>query len=305
MEKPYNVIIKKYYNSHQIKAFKNHIKPNSSSNNQVKNLTKKTREKNGNRFSEDENLEKIDYEELAQNKIRSMKNSINRSKDKIYGLAQSNVWLHFLTFTLDPKKIDRYDYNLTTKTIRKFFNNIKNRYDETLRYLLIPEAHKDGAVHFHALVGSDNPKDLEIALQLEFSGNYDKGNKVYNINRFNLGYTTSTRVLDTQKVSTYVTKYITKELMLATKNKQRYFRSNNLREPEIIRLHLEPEELQKFILEQEKKAINTENSYTKTINIQAPGYDNQLDIYNFPTSYEEQIADKLLNYFDSYNLSIN
>lgn len=307
VEKPYNVVVKKYKDSYQIKTFKNSIKSKSSSYKDVKTLTKKTRQKNGNRFSDDHQVDEVCLtdQEIVENQIRSLKNSINRTKSKIYDLAKSNEWSLFANITLDPKKIDRYDYDLCKKKVLQFFNDIKKRYDKTLRYLIIPELHKDGAIHFHALIGSDSLSDLKIALQLEYSGlRTTMGLKRYNMNRYNLGFTELTYVQDTQRVSNYVTKYITKELINTTKHKQRYFRSNNLDEPVLEKTLLNTDELKKFILEQEKKALMSDNSYSKTIDIQAPGYDNQMCIYNFATSYAQDIEQSINQYFENCDISV-
>ena len=320
MEKAYNIMIKKYENSYQIKIFKNGIKP--SSNKKYKNIIKNLQEYNSNRFTdfEIEDLEAEEIERLEKLKEkrelelelknimseeRSLKNSVNRSKSNIYDLAKSNTWLYFLTITLNKEKINRYNYENAIKKIRQWFNNVKKRYDNTMTYLMVAELHKDGAIHFHALVGSEDRERLKKALQLNFSGKFDKKNRrVDNVNRFNLGHTTSTVITDSQKAANYLTKYITKELIVRTKGKKRYFRSNNIKKCEIERVKLSKEELQKYILSQEKKALLDKNSFTKTIDINAPNYENQLTIFNFLGTPPNIIISQLTEYFNEYDIKI-
>lgn len=55
-----------------------------------------------------------------------------------------------MTFTLDGSKIDRYDPVAIVKRLNVWLDNRVRR--DGLKYLLVPELHKDGAVHFHGLV---------------------------------------------------------------------------------------------------------------------------------------------------------
>lgn len=54
--------------------------------------------------------------------------------------------------------------------------------------------------------------------------------EIYNINKrsFKYGFTTATKIESTEKVSNYITKYITKELIIMSKGQHRYLYSKNL-----------------------------------------------------------------------------
>lgn len=318
--KKYNIKITKFDKSYRVKTFKKAIKTNE--NESYKRVVKNVQSTHDDRFVENEEeldqeekdrleylREKKENEELQRkilNRERSIKTSINRTKNKLYDLAKSNDFSYFITLTLDQKKIiDRYDYEECTKKVLKNIKYIKNTYDKDMYYLIIPEKHKDGAWHFHGLIGSSNQLALENALKLKFSGKYFKNEKVYNIGRYHLGWSNTTKIIDTQRASNYITKYITKELVGVTKNRKRYFSSKNLKMPEEIEILMSREELQKFVLEQEKKAFCDKDSYTKTIRINAPGYENEMSIYNFSTSYNDFINNKILNYFEIYKININ
>lgn len=73
--------------------------------------------------------------------------NVKRAKDKIFDIAFMNEWDYMVTLTLDQTKIDRYDVKEINKRVGQWLKHQVQRKD--LRYLVIPEYHKDGAVHFH------------------------------------------------------------------------------------------------------------------------------------------------------------
>lgn len=146
-----------------------------------------------------------------------------RAKTNVYDICRSNEWDYFLTLTFSPDKVNRYDYSECLKKLQRRFENIRNKYAPDMKYVLVPELHKDGAVHFHGLISGCNSKYFEPAINpQDGSFIYFKGNKVYNWNLYTLGYATATAVLDTQKVSFYITKYLTKQSAEFLKGKRRF-----------------------------------------------------------------------------------
>lgn len=170
---------------------------------------------------------------------RSQIVSNNRAKQKIYELARSNEWEYFLTLTFAE---DRYNYELLTKKLSKWLNNIKTNYAPDMKYIFVPELHKDGALHFHGIVSNIGN------LPLVDSGHKDKnGNIIYNINCYKMGFTTATKVTDSGRVASYMTKYITKDLISYSKGKKKYWASKNCKKPNITDYHLENEDIQDFL----------------------------------------------------------
>lgn len=165
------------------------------------------------------------------------KSSLNRTKQKIYDYAFSNDWSNgwFFTLTFDNAKIEnRYDYDICYKRIYQFLKNIKD-YNPDCKYLFVPEQHKDGAWHFHGiLTNCDNLKMVDSGKYAKGKKIYDhevKGSKkIYNVNTrsWKYGFTTATKIEDTNKVSSYITKYITKDMIKNTSGKHRYIYSKNL-----------------------------------------------------------------------------
>lgn len=165
--------------------------------------------------------------------------SINQTKNRIYSLARANTWEWFITMTFDRSKTDSSDYQEVVDSLHRFLVNLKEHYAPNLVYLIVPELHKDGKhYHLHGLISNTGKLDFV------FSGHFDrKGQPIFNIAQWRLGFTTATRVCDTAKVSGYITKYITKECCSVLKNKKRYYCSNNINRPQEIYTFLNQDEL--------------------------------------------------------------
>ncbi len=174
-----------------------------------------------------------DCKDLEKKAEHSRYNSFMRTKNMVYSLARSHVWEWFVTFTFDPLKVDSFDYSEVTKKLSKWLNNARLNCPD-MKYIVVPELHKSGRFHFHGLFsGIDD-------MRLESSGHYDnKGNEVYNIGSYKLGFTTATRVNSLEKVVMYISKYITKELCGVTANKKRYWHSKNLVAVEPVEMYFE------------------------------------------------------------------
>lgn len=178
--------------------------------------------------------------ERVPDKARSMAVSMGRSKQAVYDCARANKWDYFLTFTLNKAKVDRYDFVKCKKKLQYWLDNFKRRKCPTLEYLVVPEQHEDGAWHFHALCfGLCN--DLLVD-----SGHLDKrGNTVYNLPGYTLGWFTAELVGDTHRISTYITKYIEKTVYSIPSGK-RYFVSRGVLKPDVKTFTLTEEEKQQL-----------------------------------------------------------
>lgn len=167
---------------------------------------------------------------------RSFRSSLNRTINKIYYLSRSNLWNWFITLTFAPEHVNSFDYSECTKKLSVWLNNCK-RNCPTIKYLIVPEKHKSGRYHFHGLLADAD------GLEFVDSGKTDnKGQTIYNIGKYRLGYTTATMVANTEKVSKYITKYISKELCSVTSGKRRYWCSRNLSQAEIVDYFLDLQE---------------------------------------------------------------
>lgn len=201
-------------------------------------------------------LEDMDDIETILAHERSIKSSFNRTIHAIYKYSRQCNWEYFITLTFGPEHVDRYDFGACMKKANKWFQHQHERYAPELKYLFVPEQHADGAYHIHGVIADTG--DMKI----EDSGRVADGGKacirtesnqgcptIYNLSGWRFGFSTATVIRDTQKVSTYITKYITKDICELSKGRKRYYRSRNIPEPEEST----------FIVEQKDKAdfINT------------------------------------------------
>lgn len=129
--------------------------------------------------------------------------AMRRARAQVRELAHCNQLNWFVTLTLSPEVVNRYDIEAITGKLNVWLDNQVRR--RGLAYVLVPERHKDGAIHFHGLFNN--------ALEMVDSGHTDRGgHTIYNLPRWTLGFTTAIRLYgDRDKAVGYVTKYIGKQ----------------------------------------------------------------------------------------------
>lgn len=174
------------------------------------------------------NPKKPKYRSDIKDNIPSADNisrSIRRAKQNIYDYVICNSDLDlFVTLTLDTSVVgDRYDYKSIIKKLNNWLDNMKRR--NGLKYVLVPEYHKDKAIHFHGFFNSD-------VLTLVDSGKTTTaGQIIYNLPQYKFGFTTGIKTTgERSRIANYICKYITKQ----TDNKvggRYYLHSNNLLQP--------------------------------------------------------------------------
>ena len=160
--------------------------------------------------------------EKKENYIPSTR-SIMRTRQNLQDLVKCNRFELFCTFTFDRRKIDRYNLNACYLAMSKWLHNQKALNSPALAYVIVPERHKDGAIHFHALING-------FCGRLKPSGHFQNGREVFNITGYRSGFSTAVKIDNVDKVSSYVRKYITKD-MVKDFGRRRYFASRNLIRP--------------------------------------------------------------------------
>ena len=190
-----------------------------------------------------DNPEKVHTSELLdKQREHAIQSSMNRTIQKIYEISRANTWEYFLTLTFDRNKLDSSDYNLLCDKVSKWLNNLRSRYAPDLKYLIVPELHKDGKhYHFHGLLANIGN------ITLTDSGIKKNGHTIYNMANWKYGFSTVTKVIDSNKVSSYITKYITKELCAVSKNKRRYWTSKNCDTAKVSVYNLPYEDISQFL----------------------------------------------------------
>jgi hypothetical protein len=152
-----------------------------------------------------------------------------RAKREIIDLALSNNWDYMLTQTINPEKTDRYNYELNKQILLKKLEKFKERYDHNLKYIIIPELHKDKAIHFHGLLKFNVPDK-----HIEYIKNRN-GAEIYKHKLLEkMGFNELVKIYNHQEfIAYYISKYITKSIGQKITQK-RYYRSTDLDRPKKI-----------------------------------------------------------------------
>lgn len=145
-------------------------------------------------------------------------NNIIRAKNKINDLALANDFRYFVTITCNPK-YDRFDLDRLIYQFRSIIRIMRQKENVSLKYLIVPEQHKDGAWHLHGFFTEGLQKYLFI-----------NGNGYQDIQYLNeIGYINVSAIKNQIKCSSYVTKYVSKNLADGIKKYRHcYFASTGL-----------------------------------------------------------------------------
>lgn len=177
----------------------------------------------------------------SDERIRSI--NCSRAKLQIFDLARANHWDWFVTLTLNQEVVDRYSYGDILPKMESFTKYLRRH---CCQYLIVPELHGDGAFHFHGLVSGPLPVEWWRFERLESGERVD----IYKISGYALGRNEATKVIDPSRVSTYMTKYVTKQLLQTVPpGKKRYWASRGLAKPQKERLHFSEDEVQSLVHE--------------------------------------------------------
>ena len=176
----------------------------------------------------------------AKDKERSIKKSMNRAKEKVYGYIMCNNFEYWATQTFNNKKLDRYSIDEIVKKYNRRLKYLKTKYIN-LKWLIVPEQHSDGAWHLHMFM-SGIPKDRIVYSGYDYYNKEKKfSRKIYNwVDTIDFGfndyvYTADIGPLEKYRIATYIIKYITKDLALNRFNRKMYWASKDLTEPLIER----------------------------------------------------------------------
>lgn len=210
---------------------------------------------------------KDDKDRTQKDIDRSLECSRNRTINTVYSYALSNEFEWFYTFTFNPEKINSYDYSECTVALKNWLDYTRKMYAPNMRYIVVPELHKSGRIHFHGMFSNVD------AIPISYSEKGSTAEKtVYNLPTYKHGFTTATIIRDSDRTCSYVLKYITKELCAVSKNKKRYWCSKNLNKPRETVYNLDSD----YFAEQ-LESIEDSITYAKSIEI--PKAHNYINLY--------------------------
>lgn len=170
-------------------------------------------------------------QEVEDERAQDLHSNLGKSKRKIRDYILSNEFDMFWTITFAK---DRKDSEKCFIKLQNWIKYMKKKYGK-FDYLIIPEKHKTGEIHFHGVTNGFKGRLID-------SGIKKKGITVYNADNWKHGFSTVTYIRDRRRTASYVTKYITKEMHQSTvgKGKKKYWQSNGLRLPVEQYLEFDP-----------------------------------------------------------------
>lgn len=159
--------------------------------------------------------------------------AIRRAKNGLTDSLMCNTDLNaFVTLTVSTNAAhDRCDWNESYKLLRVWLSNNVQRHG--LKYIVAPERHKDGAIHYHMICNGEALKIIRAVSAKTGRNLTRKGKPLYNVKNWKHGFSTMQYIgkssTEHEFVAKYVQKYITKDSELIG---GRYFlKSQNLVKP--------------------------------------------------------------------------
>lgn len=151
-------------------------------------------------------------------------NNLCRAKTTVRELVLCNPWDYWCTFTISPDKYERKDLKTYFSDFAEFLHNYNRRCTETekVRYLLVPEKHKDECWHMHGFIRGIRQKDL-------YTNRY--GYLTWRQYEDKFGFISMSLVHDLERSSSYILKYMTKDSNknVTARNAHTYYASKGLK----------------------------------------------------------------------------
>ena len=128
-----------------------------------------------------------------------------RYKAAIREIAEREQLNRFLTLTLDPRKIEGSPVRYLRRVFNKFRVYLLRKYGKSIKYIAVLEFHKNGNPHLHILLDRFI-KQQWISEKWSALG----GGRIVDI-----------KFVDVHRISRYLSKYLTKELLLSAPSRSR------------------------------------------------------------------------------------
>ena len=172
-----------------------------------------------------------------------LNNNLSRTRARVFELSYCNPWELFVTFTLDPKKYDRHNLEQYRKDLSQFIRDVRKKSHTNVKYLLVPEQHKDGSWHMHGFLmglplSALRAFTLQDHIPYAIRDRLTQGKQVYTWEAYErkFGYTSIERIENGEAASKYITKYITKEALqtITALNAHIFYASQGLQASEVV-----------------------------------------------------------------------
>ncbi len=159
--------------------------------------------------------EESDSEHLPADRVNIMRAS-RRAKINAFDTILCNPSLDtFATFTYRPDdSLDKSSYDQCYEVLRPWLSNRVQR--KGLQYIIVPERHKSGDIHFHGILNSSALKLSQAYSPKTGRALTRNGSPIYNLMDWRDGFSTAQIIGngedDREKVAKYVFKYMGKQL---------------------------------------------------------------------------------------------
>lgn len=171
---------------------------------------------------------------IASNSTKSRFTARNRLIETI---KANTDFCYFFTGTFDPKRWDRTNFRELHSSLTRWLRR------RGIKYILIPEPHKDGSIHFHGFFNESIEPflanfDLKHRLPKRITDALKEDREIMNCPEYAkmFGWVSIERIRNLEACAVYVSKYVSKSFdnEYARFSYHRYFCSKGLKHPEFI-----------------------------------------------------------------------
>lgn len=203
----------------------------------------------------DKHVSSRGYKSAPATKQELLDSSRRRAKRKIFDYCICNEFDMFITLTLDKELIDRDDYGAVIKKLNSFLGNRVRRHG--LKYIGVPEYHKNGGLHFHFAVSGGgfklvdsgcvsvegHKKPIRNTTADKLHVPHEQRHTVYNITDWRLGFSTAIKTYGSRgALATYLSKELCKPVQKQLVNSgaidkiggRWYLHGGDLRKPVVV-----------------------------------------------------------------------
>ena len=173
-------------------------------------------------------------EGIASNSTKSRFTARNRLVETI---KANTDFCYFFTGTFDPKRWDRTNFRELHSSLTRWLRR------RGIKYILIPEPHKDGSIHFHGFFNETIESylaqfDLKQRLPKRITDGIKEDREIMNCPDYAkmFGWVSIERIRNLEACAVYVSKYVSKSFDNENSrfSYHRYFCSKGLKHPEFI-----------------------------------------------------------------------
>lgn len=171
--------------------------------------------------------------QILEREIENNDRATREAKRRIRNHVANNYTTHFVTFTYNPKKYPTNEKQF--KRMKTVLKELKRKHGK-FNYLLVPELHQNGNIHWHGVIDFSNMQNELKEAKNSHTGELLKynGNQLYNFKYWDsTGFSNISKIKNISKVSNYITKYVSKNIGKTVGiNKKKFWSSRAENKPE-------------------------------------------------------------------------